>query len=278
MNSASSRPPHFALPPLPDLRSLKVFGRKICYYDVGTGPPLVLVHGLGADADVWAFCLGALSTSHRVIALDLLGFGRSDKPLINYQVAVFVEVLRGFLDALGIERASLLGNSLGGCIVATFTLEFPGVVDKLILNDAVGIRAGAIEFPIDLSISTHAHMREVLEFMFHDKQRVTDDLVDLTYQLHLERNDGYTIRSVLASNRDGRDFLDDRLAELKLFPPCFSGVSMTPLRRCRWRKTSTGSSPAPGWTLSPSVATFRHWRSRTSSCAACWRFWGKGIA
>ena len=77
MGSSESNAPQFVLPPLPELRSTTVFGRTIRYYDIGSGAPLVLIHGIGGDADEWAFCLGALGASHRVIALDLLGFGRS---------------------------------------------------------------------------------------------------------------------------------------------------------------------------------------------------------
>jgi len=189
--------PQFSLPPLPELRATTVFGQKICYYDIGSGPVLVLVHGLGGDADQWAYCFEALSASYRVIALELLGFGRSDKPPINYRIAGFVEVLERFLQALGIERASLLGHSLGGWIVATFALKFPYAVDKLILNDAAGIDSGAIKPGVDLRVSTHAHMRAVLECMFYNKSMVTSELVDLAYSLHLQRGDGSTIRSVL---------------------------------------------------------------------------------
>lgn len=203
------------LPSLPELRNTTVFGRKICYYDVGRGPVLVLVHGVGGDADQWAFCFEALAASRRVIALDLMGFGRSDKPLIDYRIAGFVEVLEQFLRALGIERACLLGHSLGGWIVAAFALQFPKMVDKLILNDATGIDAGAIPLPIDLNISTREHVREVLGFMFYDKNMVTDELVNLVYCLHLERGDGLTIRSVLETMNAPGEKLDDKLAELR---------------------------------------------------------------
>src|SRR5262245_56783602 len=81
-NSSST----FALPPLPELRETRVFGQRICYYDIGKGVPLVLVHGVGGDADQWAFCFDALSASHRVVALDLPGFGRSAKPMMEYRI------------------------------------------------------------------------------------------------------------------------------------------------------------------------------------------------
>jgi len=205
----------FALPTLPNLRETAVFSRKICYYDIGRGSPLVLVHGVGGDADQWAFCLDTLAASRRVIALDLLGFGRSDKPLIDYRIAGFVEVLERFLDNLGIARAHLLGHSLGGWIVAAFALKLPQRVDRLVLTDAAGIDEGACEMPVDLRISTRASMRRAFEGMFYDKSMVTEELVDLAYSLHLQRGDAPTIRSVLESLAQPEEKLDGRLAALQ---------------------------------------------------------------
>lgn len=204
----------FALPELPPLRSIQVFGQTIQYYDHGQGEPLLLVHGLGAEADVWAYCLGPLSQTHRVIAPDLLGFGRSSKPLINYRIVTFVEMLERFLQALGVQRCSVVGNSMGGWVAASFALRFPARVKKLVLNDAIGIVAGSVELPIDLRPSSLQNMREVLEFMFCDKRLATDELVEMAYELHLERNDGPTIASVLENVRLRLDRLDDDLEHL----------------------------------------------------------------
>jgi len=201
---------------LPELRSATVFGRKIRYYDLGSGPSLVLIHGIGGDADDWAFRLQALSASHRVIALDLLGFGRSDKPLIDYSIASFVEALKRFLRTLPIEPTTLIGGSLGGWIAAAFALRFPEAVDKLVLIDSAGITEGATDLPVDLHISTCAHMREVFEQLFYDKTLATDDLIDLAYRQHLERGDGYTIHSVLQNLRSGRERLDEKIAGLRI--------------------------------------------------------------
>jgi pimeloyl-ACP methyl ester carboxylesterase len=211
----STATPEFVLPALPQLREARVFGRKICYYDIGRGPPLVLVHGVGGDADQWAFCFKGLAASHRVIALDLLGFGRSDKPLIDYRIDGFVELLDRFLAAVGIANASFLGHSLGGWIVAAFALRFPQKVEKLVLNDAAGIDDGAIAIPIDLNISSRASLRDAFECMFYDKGMVTEELVDFAYSLHLERGDGYAIRSVLETLTSAREKLDGKLAGLR---------------------------------------------------------------
>src|SRR5664279_3457887 len=166
------------LPTLPPLRDTRVFGQRVCYYDIGEGPPLVLVHGVGGDADQWVFCLDVLAASHRIIALDLPGFGRSTKPPIDYRIAGYVEVIERVLVNLGVARAHFLGHSLGGWIVAAFALRLPEKVDRLILNDAAGLDEGACPLPVDLRISTRANLRRAFEGMFHDKGMVTEELVE----------------------------------------------------------------------------------------------------
>jgi len=206
----------FILPALPELRTTSYFGRNIRYYDIGSGPPLVLIHGIGGDADEWAFCLEPLSASHRVIALDLLGFGRSDKPFLAYSIAVFVEVLEAFLHKLQLARPTLIGESLGGWITAAYALQDPQAVDKLILVDAAGVWGDTKDLPVDLHVSTRQHMSEIMHLLFYDKTLATDALIDFAYERHLERGDGFTIHCVLQNLRDGRDFLDDKIAALKV--------------------------------------------------------------
>jgi len=207
---------NFALSGLPTLQSTQVFGRTIRYYDVGRGTPLVLVHGVGGDADQWAFVYGPLAAKHRIIALDLLGFGRSDKPSIDYCVEGYVEFLDRFLTKLGVDRAALLGHSFGGWIVASFALAFPQRVDRLVLVDAAGIDAGAVPMGVELNVSTRRNRRDVFEFMFHDPRMVSDGLVDLAYGLHLDRCDGPAIKSALATINDPREKLDGKLGALAM--------------------------------------------------------------
>jgi len=216
MENPQPQPSQSALPPLPELRAASFFGRNIRYYDVGSGPALVLIHGIGGDADEWAFCLEPLSASHRVIALDLLGFGRSDKPFLAYCIEVFVEVLETFLHDLDIARPTLIGASLGGWIAAAAALKTPQALDKLVLVDAAGVWGDTKELPVDLHVSTRRHMREVMEMIFYDKKLATDELIDLAYAQHLQRGDGYTIQRILQNLRDGREFLDSRIATLTL--------------------------------------------------------------
>jgi 2-hydroxy-6-oxonona-2,4-dienedioate hydrolase len=162
---------------------------------------LLLIHGIGGDADEWAFCFESLGRSHRVIALDLLGFGRSDKPLIEYHIAGFVEVIERFLQKLKIESAAVLGESLGGWIAAAFALKSPQVIERLILVDAAGVWDDIQKLPIDVRVSTRAHLQEVFRLVFHDKRLASDLLVDLAYQQHLER---------------GRERLDEMIGKLSM--------------------------------------------------------------
>ncbi len=208
--------PQLVFPPLPNLRSTKVFDQTIKYYDVGAGPPLLLIHGIGGDADEWAFCFEPLSRSHRVIAMDLLGFGRSDKPLIEYTIAGFVEVVEQFLRVLEIERVVVLGESMGGWIASAFALRFPELVERLVLVDAAGVWGDLSTLPIDLRVSTRAHLRDVFRLVFHDKRLATDALIDMAYELHLERGDGYTIDSVLRNEQGGRERLDEVISQLSV--------------------------------------------------------------
>src|SRR5262250_1238797 len=74
-----------------------VFGMKIHYQEAGSGPAVILLHGLGGDASNWAANIMPLSKSYRVLVPDQIGFGKSDKPLINYRVATLVDFLDGFM-------------------------------------------------------------------------------------------------------------------------------------------------------------------------------------
>jgi pimeloyl-ACP methyl ester carboxylesterase len=102
--------------------------------EAGAGPPVVLIHGLGATKVSFLPTVGALSDRHRVIALDLPGFGDSVKPIgARYDAAFFARSVVALLDALGIPRASLVGNSMGGRVALETGLAHAGRVDRLVL-------------------------------------------------------------------------------------------------------------------------------------------------
>ncbi len=213
---ASSPASAFKLAPLPPLREARILGNALRYYDIGSGPPLVLVHGVGGDADQWCFCLAAFCARYRVIAVDLPGFGRSDKPAIDYRIAHFVDALAALVEGLGLPPAHLLGHSLGGWIVASYALARPGDVRSLILNDAVGLDEDASPLPVDLHLTTRENLRKAFEAMFFDQGKVSDALVALAYGLHRSRGDGPTIDSVLRTLAAPDEKLDGRLPSIRM--------------------------------------------------------------
>src|SRR5262249_53641232 len=113
----------------------------IHFLDVGprADDAVVLIHGLTATHRYWKQNLDALAARHRVIALDLPGFGRSHKPDADYSIDFFVDALFGLLDGLGVARAALVGNSMGGHIAMAAALAAPLRVHKLVLVDPAGV-------------------------------------------------------------------------------------------------------------------------------------------
>jgi pimeloyl-ACP methyl ester carboxylesterase len=101
--------------------------------EAGTGPPLVLLHGLGATKISFLPTVDALARSHRMIALDLPGFGDSDKPIGAYDAAFMAERVAAALDALELDRTHLLGHSMGGRVALEVAFEHPQRVDRLAL-------------------------------------------------------------------------------------------------------------------------------------------------
>src|ERR1044072_2879802 len=115
-----------------------VFGQKIHYVEAGAGPTVILLHGLGGSTQIWQLNIPAFAEKYHVVVPDQIGFGKSDKPLVNYRIRTYVDFLDQFCKQLKIERATLVGNSMGGWIAAMFTASFPDRVDKLVLVDAAG--------------------------------------------------------------------------------------------------------------------------------------------
>lgn len=119
-------------------RYVEVKGKNIRYWAAGAGPALILVHGLACSAEFWQYNIGPLAGDHRVYALDLLGFGRSDKDVGEFSLRYAALFMADFMEALGIERATLVGNSLGGVICAQFAVQCALRLNKLILVDSAG--------------------------------------------------------------------------------------------------------------------------------------------
>lgn len=120
-------------------RELEVVGARVNYVEMGSGPPLVFIHGLSGAWQNWLEQIPTLSRSHRVIAMDLPGFGASPMPPWEISIPAYGRFVRDFCERLGIPRCSLVGNSMGGFIATEVAITEPERVDELVLVSAAGI-------------------------------------------------------------------------------------------------------------------------------------------
>ena len=199
-------------------KEVVVFGQKIHYVEAGSGPTVILLHGLGGSTQVWQFNIGPLAEKFHVVALDQIGFGKSDKPLVNYRIRTYVDFLDQFCKQLKIERATLVGSSMGGWIAMWFTATFPDRVDKLVLVDVAGYAP-----PKDLDTrtlfalnpTTREGMKLLASKVFYNKAFLTDAAIDQAIAARLAAGDGYTINSITESILRGEDFLDEAVKTIK---------------------------------------------------------------
>jgi pimeloyl-ACP methyl ester carboxylesterase len=117
---------------------LSLDGMQTHYVAKGTGKPVILLHGFFFDSTLWCRNLEYLARTHRVYALDLWGFGYSARTT-QPSYALYSGQLAAFMQALDIEQATLVGQSLGGGVAIQFSVEHPGKVDKLVLVDSAGL-------------------------------------------------------------------------------------------------------------------------------------------
>jgi pimeloyl-ACP methyl ester carboxylesterase len=120
-------------------RWVSVAGQPVNTIDLGEGPPLVFVHGLSGSWPNWLEQLPVFADSHRVIAVDLPGFGHSPMPHERITISGYARLLDGLLDELGIGAATVVGNSMGGFISAELAIAFPERVERLVLVSPAGI-------------------------------------------------------------------------------------------------------------------------------------------
>jgi pimeloyl-ACP methyl ester carboxylesterase len=122
-----------------EAKSVEVGGLPIRYLAGGEGPPLVLLHGAGDNSLDWRWVMPTLAATHRVYAPDLPGSPDSARPAADYSPAFFERFVAAFVDALGVGRATFVGNSLGGLVALRLALSEPARVTALVLVDSAGL-------------------------------------------------------------------------------------------------------------------------------------------
>lgn len=166
--------------------------------EAGRGEPLILVHGLGGHAEQFAYNLLLLSRTFRVMAVDLIGHGLTDKPRLPYNIGDYTKHLLAVMDAVGLQRANFVGVSLGGWLATSLALEAPHRVHRLVNCNGAGFawskrpqREEEDEFRSlvtkyrSLSEPTPENVRARLELLMHDPDDCTDELVDIRLEFEL---------------------------------------------------------------------------------------------
>jgi 2-hydroxy-6-oxonona-2,4-dienedioate hydrolase len=153
-------------------------------------PPLVLLHGFGGHAEAYQRNLAAHAPDFDVWSLDMLGHGYTDKPDRAYDIPAYLEHLAATLDALQIARAHFSGESLGGWVAASFAIEHPDRVDRLVLNTMGGATMDleVLETVREKTLAAvqepRRHTRARLEWLMADPAAVNDDIVECRARIY----------------------------------------------------------------------------------------------
>ena len=198
-SSTRDMPPWFDAVTRMPVRTVLVDGHRIAYLDAGEGRPVILIHGFTGSMWHWEYQQEALSKHFRVITLDLLGSGLSDKPEDGYTPTELVEFFRKFMDALNIQRAALAGNSMGAGLAIGMALTYPERVDRLILISGLpdrvrdrlasppmlrllNTRAPAWLATLGNRMTGRSATRDFLGELVHDRTQLTPAVIDRSYR------------------------------------------------------------------------------------------------
>ena len=176
--------------------SVVAAGIRTNYHDVGSGHPLLLIHGSGPGVSAWAnwrLAIPEFAKQARVIAPDMVGFGFTDRldltqPGQRYDMDTWVGQAVGLLDALGIDKTDLVGNSFGGALALALAIRHPRRVRRLVLMGSVGV-----PFTITPGLDavwgytpSFENMRRIMDVFAWDRRLVSDELAQLRYEASIQ--------------------------------------------------------------------------------------------
>jgi len=135
-------PPPLKAPNACTVQYRTIHGYRRAFVHAGTGPALLLIHGIGDSSETWAPIIPELAKTHTVVAPDLLGHGRSEKPRADYSIGGYANAMRDLLSVLDIDRVTVIGHSLGGGVAMQFAYQYPERCERLILVSTGGVSRG----------------------------------------------------------------------------------------------------------------------------------------
>ena len=148
------------------LNEIELHGHRVCFRLEGEGPVVVLIHGITGRSEQWEPAIDHLAADHTVLAPDLLGHGQSAKPRGDYSLGAYASGVRDIMVALGHDRATVVGHSLGGGIAMQFAYQFPERIERLVLVNSGGL--GREVHPL-LRASTLPGSELVMPWLMHDR-------------------------------------------------------------------------------------------------------------
>jgi pimeloyl-ACP methyl ester carboxylesterase len=169
-------------------KSVEANGIRTNYLEAGAGEDVVLIHGSGPGVTAyanWRVVIPELAKDYHVVAPDMVGFGFSDRPDgVKYELQTWADQTLGLMDALGIERTHLVGNSFGGAIALRLATQHPGRVDKMVLMGSMGV-----DFKITPGLEavwgytpSFENMRAVLDVFAYSRELVNDELAEVRFR------------------------------------------------------------------------------------------------
>lgn len=203
-------------------KDIIVYGQNIHYAEAGSGPPVILLHGLWGGLNEWQPIIEPLSQSNRVIVMDFIGFHGSSKPDTDYHNALLSQFLAGFIQALGLSDVTLIGHAMGANTATYTAIHHPENLRALVLVDGAGYRStdrdlakpmpeGMIRFRRTATGSSLESTRGLLERRVKDKSIITDAWVEEAFAMWV--NSANAIGDMMI---DGGDVADEEMRGIRL--------------------------------------------------------------
>jgi pimeloyl-ACP methyl ester carboxylesterase len=186
---------------------------RIHYLESGQGRPLVLVHGLGGSCENWLSMIPQFTAKgFHVYALDLLGYGRSDKPDVDYSISMQSDLLLQFLDSQGLQQPDIAGWSMGGWIAGRFAVDHPQRIHRVMLLDSAGLKYDAVNARF-LRPKTPEELSQMMAILTPHPQPIPAFFV--RDMLRAMKDEDWVVGRSLQSMQTGKDILDGKLQSVK---------------------------------------------------------------
>lgn len=205
------------------VKNIQIHGNKIRYLEYSNlnskeEETLVLLHGIGASAERWSKVIPFFHEHFRMIIPDIIGFGYSDKPTVEYNIPFFVKFLKDFLNRIGVKSASIAGSSFGGLVAAEFAINDSNLINKLILVSPAGTMKTSTktleEYILASLYPTHDNVWRAFNNMAFDPRTVTEEtILEFIDRMKLP-NAKYAFMSTMLAIRNTTD-LASRLSKVQ---------------------------------------------------------------